>query len=53
MTIEEGLDELSAAVKARIPEIYDCIRARLQYAYEDYSTATRNSSLTEAGLLKV
>ncbi|ELT44874.1 PucR family transcriptional regulator [Arthrobacter nitrophenolicus] len=48
MTIEEGLDELSAAVKARIPEIYDCIRARLQYAYEDYSTATRNSSLTEA-----
>ncbi|MFB9651596.1 PucR family transcriptional regulator [Pseudarthrobacter oxydans] len=48
MTIEEGLDELSVAVKARIPEIYDCIRARLQYAYEDYSTATRNASLTEA-----
>ncbi|MEW1986416.1 PucR family transcriptional regulator [Pseudarthrobacter oxydans] len=48
MTIEEGLDELSVAVKARIPEIYDRIRARLQYAYEDYSTATRNSSLTEA-----
>ncbi|MEV4954105.1 MULTISPECIES: PucR family transcriptional regulator [Micrococcaceae] len=48
MTIEEGLVELSVAVKARIPEIYDCIRARLQYAYEGYSSTTRNSSLTTA-----
>lgn len=48
MTIEEDLGELSAAVKARIPEIYDCIRSRLQYEYTDYSSAERNPSLTAA-----
>lgn len=48
MTIEEGLGELSVAVKERIPEIYDCIRARLQYEHEDFSTTVRNPSLTAA-----
>lgn len=48
MTIEHGLDELSVAVKARIPEIYDRIRARLQYEYGHDPTTPRNSSLTAA-----
>lgn len=48
MTIEEDLVELSTSVKARIPEIYDCIRARLQYEYEDYSSTERNPTLTAA-----
>lgn len=48
MTIEHGLDELSVAVKARIPEIYDRIRARLQYEYGRDPTTPRNSSLTAA-----
>lgn len=36
------------ALKARIPEIYDSIRARLQYEYTDYSPAERNPTLTSA-----
>lgn len=48
MTIEESLGALAAAVRARVPEIYDSIRTRLQYEYGDDSSMVRNPSLTAA-----